>query len=142
MPLWSLFPSTGKQSCHQIKHAAIAPARPLRTGRTGHPAATWHQGEARIYVDGKPHGSGPVDVPESVGDFRIGDREWSTPRPGGRTTLIDEVRIYRRALTPGEVGRIYESAAPGAPDDYQPPRVTLRPCTTPPSIGGRIEPGE
>ena len=33
-------------------------------------------------------------------DFRIGDRPWGTPRPGGRKTLIDEVRIYRRALEP------------------------------------------
>jgi len=76
----------------------------LEAGRWYHVAATYDGASMKIYKDGVEVASapktGPIDtssvVPAAIGDQPMGD---SKPFDG----LIDDVRIYDRALTPGDI---------------------------------------
>lgn len=72
---------------------------------------TFEGSYVRLYVDGRQVGSGtpdtaPIDYDLPSGsDFVIGDYPWC---PGlGFTGDIDEVKVFDRALSPGEIGLGY-----------------------------------
>ena len=78
-------------------------------GQWHHLAGTWSRSQGRVvcYVDGKPGVPSIGHVPESLsGAFRIGDAPWSKPRTS--SSLIDEVRIYDRALSAEHVAAHYQ----------------------------------
>ncbi|MBU0608008.1 MAG: LamG domain-containing protein [Armatimonadetes bacterium] len=69
-----------------------------------HVAGTWGPQGVMAYFDGKPAGVAPMGgaLPQKLGDtFRIGDEQWQFPRE--TSSLVDEVRIYDRALTPAHL---------------------------------------
>ncbi len=73
-------------------------------GEWHHIAGTWGPEGVRSYVDGRPAGAGPVEgaLPATVGErFIIGDHPWHLPRSS--SSLIDEVRLYDRALSPAHI---------------------------------------
>jgi len=92
----------------------------LKQGRWYHLAATWKEGEVRLFLDGREHPPAPPLaqwlIPRKVtGQFTLGD----PPQDGqGRgTTLLDEVYVYGRALSEEEIAWIVREAKtrpPGA----------------------------
>ncbi|HOM83776.1 MAG TPA: LamG domain-containing protein, partial [Armatimonadota bacterium] len=79
-------------------------------GRWRHLAATFKRPKLTTYLDGEPVGSATWDYPVGFsGELRIGC--WSSPNVC-HTGLIDEVKIYRRALTPEEIRASYLKEAP------------------------------
>ena len=90
------------------------------------------RGAWRFYVDGRQVGNGtaaPVNIQYSLPQrqFTIADFINSCPDAGNFVGDIDEVRVYRRALSPTEIARLA-----GAPV-----RTRRRSCLTAAAGGGR-----
>jgi len=80
----------------------------IELGRWRHLTATFERPVMRTYLDGKPAGQCAWDFPVGAnGDLLIG--KWSDDV--GHHGLIDEVKIYDRALSPQEVAASYGSSA-------------------------------
>lgn len=81
----------------------------FETGKWYHLAATFHRPQITTYVNGRKVGSARWDYPVGCqGDLLIGSG-------GGRVAhkgLIDEVRLFRRALSADEVQASYTAEAP------------------------------
>jgi hypothetical protein len=92
-----------------------------KPGQWHHIAGTWSARGVQTYVDGKPAGTGPVEgsLPRGFGPtFRLGDQPWQFPR--STASLVDEVRIYDRALVPAHLAAHfagnYRFSVPLSPD--------------------------
>ena len=90
-------------------------------GQWQHLTATYDGSTARFYIDGTEVANRPVSV--SIGssnNWRIG--AYGASLGGFFDGLIDNVRIYNRALTPTEIQTdMNQPVAPGAPPDSSPP---------------------
>lgn len=86
-------------------------SEPLPTGRWVHLAATFDGSTMRIYVDGRECGrmARPGAVRPNDGRFVLGNYEVS--HPAFFQGLLDDVRLYRRVLSPEEI-RSHSSALP------------------------------
>ena len=108
--------------------------------------ATWTPEELVLYVDGLEAGRRAVGAgigDRTIGAFTIGDLPWVGDRPGGRKTLIDEVRIYDRAFTPEEVAAAFrESEAAGDPPVAREWVMPLPRLSTPPTLDDVFRPEE
>ena len=87
---------------------------PLPAGRWTHVAGTFDGKIMRLYVDGQERGSMGRPGPINPTGFRLclGSYE-----PGHRAHfkgLLDEVRLYNRALSTAEVGALYRALSPQA----------------------------
>ena len=83
---------------------------PFELGRWYHLAATFKRPEIRTYVDGKEAGSARWDYPVGYHDDLIIGK-WSGKR--GHEGLIDEVKIFNRALSAEEVAADFQRGLPG-----------------------------
>ncbi len=86
-------------------------------GQWHHIAGTWSQEGVQLYVDGQPTTKGPVKAVLPQGrfsSFRLGDSPWHSVRTS--STLLDEVRVYDRALGPREILNAYNSTAARKPE--------------------------
>ncbi|MEM3944691.1 MAG: LamG domain-containing protein [Thermofilaceae archaeon] len=83
---------------------------PLTCGRWYFLAATYDRVEQRIYIDGKLNArtSNSIPIPTTANPLYVGDRYDHTRRFHG---IIDDVRIYNRALSDDEIRTIYELGA-------------------------------
>ncbi|MEN6644576.1 MAG: glycoside hydrolase domain-containing protein [Armatimonadia bacterium] len=75
-----------------------------KPGEWHHIAGTWSANGVLVFVDGKPAGPMPVaaELPSKLAPtFQIGDHPWHLPRTS--SSLVDEVRIYDRALSPTHI---------------------------------------
>ncbi|MGC9317894.1 MAG: LamG-like jellyroll fold domain-containing protein, partial [Armatimonadota bacterium] len=80
-------------------------------GRWYHLTVTFRRPEITTYVDGERVASAQWDFPVGYsGDLLIG--RWGEGRPHHRG-LIDDVRLYTRALSPDEVTAVYEAGSGG-----------------------------
>ncbi|MCD6361925.1 MAG: LamG domain-containing protein, partial [Armatimonadetes bacterium] len=86
-------------------------------GEWHHIAGTWSPDGVLSYIDGKPAAPLPSagELPVSLGEtFLIGDHPWHIERT--TSSLIDDVRIYDRALSPEHIAAHfagnYDFAAP------------------------------
>jgi len=80
------------------------PVNDWKPGQWHHLAGSWSPQGVLAYVDGKPADKQPLAglLPTALDPtFRIGDQPWQFPR--ATTSLIDEVRIYDRTLTPAQI---------------------------------------
>jgi len=81
-----------------------------KAGQWHHIAGTWSARRGILaFVDGQPAGSIPVpgSLSGMIGPtFTVGDSPWHSLRIS--SSLIDEVRIYDRALGPAEIQRHYQ----------------------------------
>lgn len=76
----------------------------FKPGEWHHIAGTWSPEGVQAYFDGKPASAQPLPGagPKTVGDFFIlGDEPWQFPRTN--SSVLDEVRIYDRALSPLQI---------------------------------------
>ena len=84
-------------------------------GSWTHVAVTYDNGLITTYANGiqvhQYQGSGPIgDVDPTQNDFRIGNRQ-QFPVPFGG--IVDELKIYNRALSSSEVAAIYAAGSSG-----------------------------
>ena len=109
----------------------------LVKGRWVHLVGTWDAGRVALYANGEPVASmqGKGEPTELGETFLVGDYPWSKPRPKCKT-LIDEFRIYRRPLSPGEVKSLYRSYVGEEEQALGPHRLTVFKTTKPPKIDG------
>jgi len=91
---------------------------PLTPGVWHHIAGTWDGRKLRLYVDGEPHGEtdrtghpNPNPYPVMVGNF-----EYPSCHGGAFGGVIDEVRIYRRALRAEQVRRKVQERQQPSPE--------------------------
>ncbi|NPV46384.1 MAG: LamG domain-containing protein [Armatimonadetes bacterium] len=78
-------------------------------GQWHHIAGTWSAQGVMAYVDGKPAAAVPTPckLPQSLGsEVTIGDNPWHLPRSS--SSLIDEVRLYDRPLSPAHIAAHFE----------------------------------
>lgn len=99
----------------------VAGKTPVADGRWHHVAVTHDRsGRVRLYVDGKPDGSGRLESPEEPPNARVVLGATSDNFPGGAANRLvgdlDDVAIYNRVLGPAEL----RSMAPTGP----PPGIT------------------
>ncbi len=86
---------------------AAAKARQWKDGEWKHICATWENGNAEIYVNGKLAGQGkwPV-VSKSFGnEFLVGSTRWGK---SSQEEAIDELTIYDKPLTKKEIADYFE----------------------------------
>ena len=88
----------------------------LEGNRWTHLAATFDGATLRLFVNGTAAGSLPVDGELSTGDGPLSfgaNHVWGERFRG----LIDEIRVYNRALSPAEIGAdMGRSVVPGTPE--------------------------
>ncbi len=88
----------------QGPYASAAMDTGFQPGAWHHLAGTWSPDGVMVYYDGKPAADRPVTghLPKSFGPtFRLGDQPWQFPRE--TASVIDQVRVYDRALTPAHI---------------------------------------
>ncbi len=110
-------------TCENVAGPYFSAAAELawKPGEWHHIAGTWSADGVMCYADGQPARKLPIEgaLPTALGPrFRIGDHPWHLPRKS--SSLIDEVRIYDRALTAAHIaahhqGR-FDFAAPLKPE--------------------------
>ncbi len=77
-----------------------------KPGQWHHIAGTWNETQQHLYIDGKLVASVEPSPPRTLNaEFMIGDHPWTEDIGGPRTSssLIDNVRIYDRALSPAHI---------------------------------------
>jgi hypothetical protein len=84
---------------------------PLATGRWVHLAGTFDGTTMRIYVDGKECGSMERPGPIKANDFHLCLGNFELKHPSYFRGLVDEIKLYSRALTAEEVRSHYASLA-------------------------------
>ncbi len=107
----------------EARKAYSVGAKRVVTGRwTSAAAVLDRKGRLRIFLDGRPAGKGkapgpipsePAEPMEIGADLRGAVGAWRAPF--AFKGLIDEVRIYHRALSPEEIGSWSEGRAGGSP---------------------------
>ena len=78
---------------------------PLPTGRWVHLAGTFDGRIMRIYVDGVERGALERPGPIKPNDFHLCLGSYETDHPAHFTGLLDEVKLYNRALSAEEIGQ-------------------------------------
>jgi len=82
---------------------------PLPTGRWTHVAGTFDGKTMRIYADGEESGSMERPGPIKPNEFRLCLGSYEAGHAAHFNGLLDEVRLYSRALTPAEVRALYQA---------------------------------
>lgn len=86
--------------------------KPFELGRWYHLAATFKRPVIATYVDGKPVGAGSWNFPVGqTGQIQVGKWGLDQGKTQSHCGLIDELRIYNRALTAKEVKASYDMEA-------------------------------
>jgi len=91
---------------HHLKAGA-----PLPTGRWVHLAGTFDGTVQRIYVDGQEQGAMDRPGPVNPNDFHLCLGSYEVNHAAHFTGLLDEVKLYDRALTPQEIRDHYHNLA-------------------------------
>jgi len=102
------------------------PWTPLHPGRWTHLLCTWSERGAHVYIDGKPQETSQVRFGGPITPLDAKEFETWQKAAGGKDdgtfrlifpasgTLVDEVRIYPRALLPEEAQNAYARFLPDA----------------------------
>jgi hypothetical protein len=91
---------------HHLKANALLP-----TGRWVHLAGTFDGQRMRIYVDGEEQGSMERPGPVNPNEFHLCLGNYDIKHASFFTGLLDEVKLYDRALTPEEVREHFRKLA-------------------------------
>ncbi|VVB95772.1 3',5'-cyclic adenosine monophosphate phosphodiesterase CpdA [uncultured archaeon] len=87
----------------------------LSTNTWYHVAGVWEQGSVKLYVNGTINNSAIFlqgSLNGATSDTTIGEYRWGQPFPRIFDGLIDEVRIYNRALSADEIKADFEKYTP------------------------------
>lgn len=108
--------------------ATVASAGTFNDGQWHHVAGVLSPDGMKLYVDGELSGTDPdVTVGEhlSIGYWRVGGGSPATDLPGAFLGAIDEVAVYKRALTAAEIGDHVEAAGRQTAPPNQPPTAAF-----------------
>ena len=101
---WLLVGSTGVISSF-LGGVSTLGTTALKANTWYHAVVTKKSGVVTVYLNGVSDGSASQTIESATGITRIGiNKDGSTSPFGG---LIDEVRVYNRALSPAEIKRLY-----------------------------------
>jgi hypothetical protein len=93
--------------CFQVPSTAwshhLVGDEPMPTGRWVHLAATFDGAIMRLFMDGRECGSMQRQGPRVPTDGRLVLGNYDVAHPASFAGLLDDVRIYRRVLTPDEL---------------------------------------
>jgi hypothetical protein len=108
-----LFGPTGKWT------SVTTSVKNWKPGQWHHVACTWNQSEMRIYLDGRLEAANKIREPLKdfvpVEPVSIGPGGWGTEKyPSRGSSLMDELKIFNRAISQGEVEKIYMELASAA----------------------------
>jgi hypothetical protein len=86
----------------------------LRAGAWQHVAAVYGDGELRVYIDGELAGRRRAgnEAPPAF-NAPIAARHGIRGTPGFVEGVLDDIRIYRAALTPEEIAALHQKAPAG-----------------------------
>lgn len=85
----------------------------MQQGVWAHITVTAQNGQATVYVNGNPICSGSVaQVAGLVDNIFVGVNYWDTPIQGA----IDELYLYNKPMSAGEVAALYQGSAPTTPE--------------------------
>ena len=97
----------------------------FKKGQWVHLCGTWNGDEIRFYVNGQLQGATRVSTPRvlrSLGPrFRVGGAN----RANVADTVLDELRLFNRALTTAEVNALYHHTLSASPDAQEVTAVRL-----------------
>jgi PKD repeat protein len=113
--------------------ATVASPATYNDGRWHHVAGVLSPDGMKLYVDGQLAGAQPdVTVGEhlALGYWRIGGGSAVTGLPGALAGSIDEVAVYKRALTPTELAQHVAAAGHGATPPNVPPTASFTHSST------------
>lgn len=89
----------------------LAGKKPLPVGEWVHLAATFDGQTMRLYMNGEECGTMPRPAPIKPNTFHLCLGNYEIAHPAHFNGLLDEVRLYSRALTPEEVRHHYRAMA-------------------------------
>jgi pimeloyl-ACP methyl ester carboxylesterase len=112
------FDTLGNSSDRSLRLQAAAASNPNVAGATAYSLMQWHHVVAtvsgtigKVYLDGNLDGAGDVgNIPQNFLDIFIGRSHPYGSDPGNReyfNGMIDDVRIYNRALSGSEIQQLY-----------------------------------
>ena len=85
-----------------------------------HVALTWDGTTYRVYIDGTELATGPYSSLTQLGSFAdVGNSGSAASRASGFNGVIDEVRLYSRALDASEIVAMISLPRPKAPTDLR-----------------------
>lgn len=119
----------------------------LKQGEWAQIVATWSAAhrEMRLYVNGELGDAVECEerfLPLVVNyDFQIGDIPRARGRETPRQTLIDDLTIYRRPISPQEFGRVEAGSSGAKASEYETPLISVRKASKF-TIDGRIDDAE
>ena len=101
---WVLGKNWQETSAHLVRHFEL--------GKWYHLAATFKRPAITTYVDGQPVGSGSWNYPVGqTGDLQVGKWGLDQGKTKSHYGLIDELKIYKRALSGDEVKASFDREA-------------------------------
>ena len=109
-------------------------------GRWVHLVTTWDGDAVTVYTNGLPSGKLLRPMPSLPPTFVVGDLAWEATR-NPQTTLIDDLHIYNRPLTPAEIQSRFAAGIAAIASKIA-PNMTVPTCEKPPVIDGKSTPGE
>ncbi|MDA2936242.1 DUF2341 domain-containing protein [Patescibacteria group bacterium AH-259-L05] len=104
--------STGALHCQTGGNPSGTNGGSVSTGAWHHVVCAWDGSKIRIYIDGLEVGSINASGTPSLGSWNIGKRNSGGSEFDG---IIDEVRIYNRGLSSGEINKIYQGGEGAGP---------------------------
>ena len=124
------------------EHPLNTPAGLLASNVWQHVAVTYAKtnGYTVLYINGVPRARAALGVftPRTIGDLYLGLR----PYDGGAGTrfagLMDEVSLYHRALSAGEIAAIYAAGNAGKCSVGVPPSIVAQPTNQTALVGGTV----
>jgi hypothetical protein len=103
-------------------------------GKWTHLAGTWNGDEINLYINGRPQGSTRVCTTRILRSLASGFTIGDANRANAADTVIDEVRIFRRALTRPEVAALYNFKL-----EAEPARIEMTVAPLPGAKKARVE---
>ncbi|MCH2059487.1 MAG: cadherin domain-containing protein [Verrucomicrobiales bacterium] len=121
----------GRPMFRGYTHKGMLGDDPLPINQWIHLACTWDGTICRLFIDGELSKEGndtPIRGPDNHA-FAIGGTGAGHTRFNGK---IDELRIYKRGLSAGEIATLYELDKPAEPEEF--PFITRTHTVTQPAI--------
>ncbi len=125
----------------QNKNIYASTSKPIPSGTPFYAAVTWDGERVRFYVDGKLLEERKQTAPvRNVRNLNIGPYSdgWYKPAPWGDETRIGLLKVWNRALTPGEIMNECGVKATQASERY-PARLSIPETSAAPVIDGKLD---
>ncbi len=119
----------------------------LAKGQWTHVVLTWNSQENKLYLDGKQVGRYYYGLTVTMPPLDDKDRLWFMPasfwhNQCNHTTLLDEVKVYSKALNDDEVLSLYKKISSAMSQQIRPSVLPVPKASTAITLDGKLAPGE